>query len=31
MALPSIPSHPTIAILDAGFGGLYMARRFDAL
>jgi NADH dehydrogenase FAD-containing subunit len=29
--LPLLPSHPTIVILGAGFGGLYTARRLDAL
>ena len=31
MPLPSLPSHPTIVMLGAGFGGLYTARRLDAL
>src|SRR5688500_12211752 len=31
MSLPSHPPHPTIVILGAGFGGLYTARRLDAL
>src|SRR5918998_6514911 len=29
--LPSLPAHPTIVILGAGFGGLYTARRLEAL
>jgi NADH:quinone reductase (non-electrogenic) len=31
MPLPSLPPAPTIVILGAGFGGLYTARRLDAL
>ena len=31
MSLPSLPPHPTIVILGAGFGGLYTARRLEAL
>jgi NADH dehydrogenase len=31
MPLPSLPPHPTIVILGAGFGGVFTARRLDAL